>query len=326
MNNNHEEINYHTLIDAQTWRFIEKTGEWFPPDAVDLSVERQREIYNAMCREFYQGHAPGIVSSDRVISARAADDGRDAYPVPLRRYCSSSPDNTAVVVYLHGGGFVVGGLDSHDDVCSEICQSSGFDVYSVDYRLSPEHVHPAAFNDALMAVETIAAERSLPIVLCGDSAGANLAAAVAHDVRGRKIEVAGQLLIYPGLGGDMTNGSYVSHAHAPMLTTRDVLFYATVRTANEPVLHDPTYAPLQDTDFTNLPPTVIVSAECDPLSDDGRDYRDAIIGAGGQAVWINEKGLVHGYLRARSSVARARQSFDRILQGIAMLGHRQWHY
>src|SRR5690606_12350367 len=128
-----------------------------------------------------------------------------------------------------------------------------------------------------------------------------------------KIRPAGQMLIYPGLGGDYRSGSYVTHAHAPMLTVKDIAVYRGMRTGGPDHAGEITLWPLADADFANLPPTVVVSAECDPLSSDGETYRDRIRAAGGRAVWVEEKGLVHGYLRARHSVERARASFSFIV-------------
>jgi acetyl esterase len=227
-------------------------------------------------------------------------------------------------VYFHGGGFVVGGLHSHDDVCAEICHATGFPVTAVDYRLCPEHRHPAAFDDAVAGVNKVWQASQAPIVLCGDSAGGNLAAAVSHHLRGESVDLAGQVLIYPGLGGDTSTGSYVQHANAPMLSTEEVEYYSTLRVHPAQDKTDATLAPLCDTNFASLPPTLIFSAECDPLSDDGRHYRDRILQAGGKAAWFNENGLVHGYLRARNTVTRAAASFQRIVASVSLLGARQW--
>lgn len=145
------------------------------------------------------------------------------------------------------------------------------------------------FDDAWAAFEASCAAFEGAIVMCGDSAGGNLVAAVTHYARGRfDGRITGQLLIYPGLGGDHSKGSYITHAQAPGLTTQDMEFYMNIRSAGQDKYGDPTYAPLHDKDFTNLPATVIITAECDPLSGDGKDYRDAIVAAEGQAVWINE--------------------------------------
>ncbi|TIP02421.1 MAG: alpha/beta hydrolase, partial [Mesorhizobium sp.] len=195
---------------------------------------------------------------------------------------------------------------------------------SLDYRLAPENLHPAAFDDAMDAFEWAAKTYDCPVLLCGDSAGGNLCAAVAHATRGHAKKPAGQVLIYPGLGGDHSKGSYVTHAEAPMLTVRDLDFYKHVRTGGVDMTGDITLYPLADADFANLPPTVLITAQCDPLSSDGEAYRDRVIAAGGRAFWFEEPGLVHGYLRARHMVGRARTSFTRIVEALSALGRGDW--
>ncbi len=305
---------YDSLIDAETWAFIHDTAAHYPPDAVSLDVVGQRAVYDRMCRAFHRGHPPGVSATDRPVGG-----------VPCRVYAPPAAP-VATVVYFHGGGFVVGGLDSHDDVCAEIAAATGCRVVSVDYRLAPEHRHPAAFDDALAATRGARAEWGAPYVLAGDSAGGNLAAAVAHALRGDgDAAPAGQVLIYPGLGGDRDGGSYVAHAQAPMLTRDDILFYATIRypDGREPA-GDPTAAPLHDRDFAGLPPTVVITAQCDPLASDGPAYVAALRRAGVRAGCVEEAGLVHGYLRARATVGRARDSFARILAAIGVLARGGW--
>jgi acetyl esterase len=310
---------YATLIDAETWAFIERTDSWYPPETATFAVERQRQIYNAMCREFFAGYPDGVVVEDATVAGKGGD-------LRVRRYRFAGSDPVAQIVYFHGGGFVVGGLDSHDDVCAELCQRTGFPVTSVDYRLSPEHIHPAAFDDAMAGFRHAAATRALRVVLVGDSAGGSLCAAVCHATRSEDKSPIGQVAVYPGYGGNAAKGSYVEHAHAPMLTLADLDFYARIRTGGKPITGDPTLAPLQDKDFSGLPPTVVFSAECDPLCDDGRDYCAAIVAAGGRAKWFRETGLVHGYLRARHTVTRARDSFSRIVAAVKALGESRWPY
>jgi acetyl esterase len=309
--------NYAKLIDAETWAFIERTNSYYPPDTIDYTIAQQREIYDRMCREFFAGYPEGVSAETTAIVA----PGRD---VPIRVYHLAGKAPEAVVLYFHGGGFILGGLDSHDDVCAELCGRTGYEVVSVDYRLAPEHKHPAAFDDAMAAFEWAVARYSQPIMLAGDSAGGNIAASASHATRGHARRPVGQLLVYPGLGGDRSQGSYVSHAEAPMLTMRDLEFYKHIRSGGEDRTGDITLSPLADADFANLPPTVVITAECDPLSSDGEAYGQRIVAAGGKAFWHEEPGLVHGYLRARHTVTRARQSFTNIVDAAAALGRGEW--
>lgn len=310
---------YRTLIDADIWSFIDRTSAFYPPDAADYTIERRRDVYGRMCRAFFSGYPDGVSAETKMI---ALPDRK----IAVRRYRAMRYDAHALVIYYHGGGFVTGGLESHDDICAEICHRTGFEVVAVDYRLAPEHRHPASFEDAMAAFEWVVEGYDIPILLAGDSAGGNLAAAVAHATRKASQRPIGQMLIYPLLGGDMTVGSFIKHAHAPMLTLRDLHFYRDIRVGGRDASRDASFAPLSDSDFSGLPPTVIITAEYDPLSSDGEAYRDRILAAGGKAWWHEEAGLVHGYLRARHIAARARESFTRIVDAVRMLGRKEWNH
>jgi acetyl esterase len=292
-----DRADYQTLIDAETWDFIRATSAHYPADTATAGISDQRRIYDAMCAAMRAPWPAGVRPIDGPVGG-----------VPCRSFAGAG----ATVVYLHGGGFVVGGLDSHDDVAAEIAAATGFRVIVPDYRLAPEHRHPAAYDDAMAVVGALEG----PVVLAGDSAGGNLAAAVAL---GRR-DVAGQVLIYPGLGGDVTRGSYVTHAEAPMLTTADVRFYGAIRGAAP---GDPTAHPLQAADLRGMPPAFIAAAECDPLHDDGAAWAAAIRDAGGIALSVTDRGLVHGHLRARHRSARAAASFARIVAMIRLFGSGQ---
>jgi len=303
---------YAKLIDAEILDFIDKTESCYPAETVSFSIERQRQVYEAMCAVFRQPYPQGVTAQDCHAGA-----------VPLRCYQKQGTPAKAVVLYCHGGGFVVGSLDSHDDVCAEICDRTDFAVVSVDYRLSPEHLHPAAYDDCMAAFHWVHQHYDLPLVLVGDSAGATLAASVAHSVRGKAGAALGMVLIYPSLGPVKTEGSYLVHANAPLLSSDDIAFYVDIRLGGAKTPADASYLPLLDTDFLGLPPTVAISAQCDPISDDGAEYCAAICKAGGQAIWINEAGLVHGHLRARHLAKPARDSFSRIVAAIDGFGNRR---
>ena len=307
---------YETLLDPETRAYVDRVNRLFPPAAADLPIAEQRVIYDAMCHAFHRGYPAGIVASDTLIDRS----------IPIRRYRAEGTAPIATVVYYHGGGFVFGGLDSHDDICAELCAGSGCEIVSVDYRLAPEHVHPAAFDDACAAFAWASATGDLPLLVCGESAGGNLAAAVAHATREAPRRPIGQVLIYPGLGGDTTARSYAEHAEAPLLGVRDIEFYRDVRTGGAAASADPTLEPLRDRDFGNLPPTVIFTAECDPLSSDGESYRDRIVAASEKAFWFEEPRLTHSFLRARSTDPRARAAFGRIVEAVAALAKGDWPY
>ncbi|MEP5153404.1 alpha/beta hydrolase, partial [Planktotalea sp.] len=210
--------------------------------------------------------------------------------------------------------------------CAEICAHTGLDVVSVDYRMAPEHKHPAMFDDAMAATRAVFAETGKPLVLCGDSAGGNLAACVTHMARGSELNIRGQVLIYPGLGSDVTKGSYVEFFDAPMLTLDDIEAYRLIRLEGEEPTGDPSYAPLQDNDFSGLPPTVINTAQCDPLSSDGVEYEIALKSAGIKVHRVDEPGLVHGHMRARHMAKRSAASFLRIKEAVAALAAQEWPY
>jgi len=272
--------------------FIRRSEDAYPPDATDFTIAEQRTFYDRMCQSFDRPHPPGICSEDREIGG-----------VPCRIYTPEGARAGITVIYFHGGGFVVGGLHSHDAICAELSAGTRARLISVDYRLSPENLHPSAYDDARAVVQAVDGAK----LLAGDSAGANLAAAVSAHVPG----IAGQVLIYPGLGGDPSLPSYTRHAEAPMLTRADVDYYASIR-FEAGAQADPTSAPLCAAEFGHLPPTAIFVAECDPLASDGTEYAARLADAGVPVALTVEPGMVHGYLRARHMAEGARASFARI--------------
>lgn len=304
-------MDYEALIDTQILAFLEDLKDRFPENATDQSVDHMRRLYLKQCSAYDRGYPAGVQSETKKA------DG-----VPVRVYSAGQP--TRSVLFFHGGGFVLGGLDTHDGICAEICAQTGYRVVAVDYRLAPEHPHPAAFEDAWTAAQWAAREFSDPMILTGDSAGGNLAASVAHHARGKLNNIWGQVLIYPWLAGESDGGSRAEHSSAPMLTRDDLLVFRDARLTGPEPQDDPQFAPLQDSDFSGLPRTVIFSADCDPLRDDSRDYRDQLQQAGVPVHWTNETGLVHGYIRARHVATRAGDSFERIVIAIEALGQDVW--
>ncbi|AUH65673.1 alpha/beta hydrolase [Paracoccus zhejiangensis] len=296
------------LTDPEVLDFIARTDAAYPPEASSAGVAESRAYYDAMCKVFRAPRPEGLTVEDRVIAG-----------VPVRHY---DPGHGAAdrpfALYLHGGGFVLGGLDSHDDVCAEIAASTGAEVFSADYRLAPEHLYPAQQDDT-QAVWRALTTDGRPGVIAGDSAGANLAAGLC--IRQRDQDGAmplAQVLIYPWLGGDEPLASYVENRDAPMLTTADCQMFADLITGGDLSLirTRADLSPLVARDFTGLPPAVIVTADLDPVRDDGLVYSERLVAAGGSAVLRNEPQLVHGYLRARHISRRAAESFGFICAAI----------
>lgn len=303
-------------LDAEMQAYVRKVDSLYPPDAVDLDMAGQRRVYRDLCEAFAPPYPKGVKAETASVPGPAGS-------IPIRRYTPSGGPGDATIVYYHGGGFVVGDLDSHDSVCAELAEGSGQVIISVDYRLAPEHIHPAHYEDALWALRAIAAE-GRSVVVAGDSAGGNLAAAVSIAARGTSAAPIGQLLIYPGLGGDKLGlASYRTHAEAVHLTVKDIDFYKRARAGGDPPMGDWTYAPLAATDYRGLPPCIAISADVDPLRDDCDEFVQRLRAAGVPAVWINEPGLVHGYLRARLMSSKAKASFSRIVRGLLTLARRE---
>jgi acetyl esterase len=201
--------------------------------------------------------------------------------MPARVY-SPSADAPGIVIYYHGGGWVVGSLDGWDASVRALAAASGWDVVSVDYRLAPEHVFPAAADDAYDALVWVASPSGLahgrPIVVAGDSAGGNLAAVSAlraRDFGGPPIAL--QVLVYPVVDCDLDRRSYHEYEGDELILNRGDMAWFWDHYAPDPAARVNPYAsPLRATNLSGLPPAFIVTAEYDPLRDEGFAYADRL--------------------------------------------------
>lgn len=291
----------YSWLPTEIKTFIARTEAAYPPDAVNFTIAEQRAFYDKLCADFSPPHPAGVRTKDQTIAG-----------VPCRRYTPSAPRAGITALYFHGGGFVVGGLHSHDSICAELAEAAQLVLIAVDYRLVPEQRHPAAYDDCAAVFDAVPG----PKLLVGDSAGGNLAACLSATRPGK---VAGQVLIYPGLGGDHGLPSYSRHAKAPMLTTADVEYYGKMRFDGPRVPGDLTAAPLEADEYCDLPPTAIFTAQADPLASDGVEYAARLAEAGVEVDLTEEPGMVHGYLRARHMSPGARESFARIARALGAL-------
>lgn len=286
--------------------FHKRCEEFYPADAVDAPIEQQRKWYDALCAEFDAPLPEGLTRHDEMVGDR----------IPIRRYRPADIATQTRVFYIHGGGFVVGSLESHDAICAEIAHAARAELVSIDYRLAPEHVWPAAFDDCFEVLTWLLAD-GRPLVIVGDSAGGNLAAGIVLKAKAEAITgIVGQVLIYPGLGGDLTSGSYAEMAEAPGLSTTDVLYYREVLKAppENAFAH-----PLKAADLSGVPSAYITSAHFDPLRDDAAVYAQRLIAAGVNVTYRDEPQMIHAWLRARHMSEGARQGFLHLCRAVSVL-------
>ncbi len=242
--------------------------------------------------------------------------------VPVRLYKPNGvPTPAPAIIYLHGGGFMKGDLDSSDSIAWGLAEQANALVFSVDYRLTPEHPYPCAFNDAYGVTERIHGRANefgvLPtrIAIAGDSAGGNLAAATCLAARDRSgPPICAQALVYPGTGLDQTAGSYVENADAFGLSTASTVRYRDLYLPDDPDTEDPYARPVVATNHAQLPPAWVHSAEIDPIRDDGRVYASKLALAGNEAHYREAKTMIHGFMRARFTGPSAREEFAAICQ------------
>ena len=227
-------------------------------------------------------------------------------PIPMRLYRpigSSAGSLLPVLVYYHGGGWVIGDLDTHDSLCRALCNESGCAVVSVDYRLGPEHRFPAAVNDALAATRWVraqAAELKLDasrLAVGGDSAGGNLAAVVSIAARDSgDLPIAYQLLIYPATDQHRSAPSHTTNGEGYLLT-RDTMDYFSGHYISDPAQYpDWRASPLLHADLSKLPPALVLTAGFDPLRDEGAAYAEALTAAGNRASYVCFERQIHGFI------------------------------
>ena len=234
----------------------------------------------------------------------AAFAARDGAKVPLRLYRpSSGRPRPPVVVFLHGGGWVLGSPRMYDPLCSFLAEAVGAVVVSVDYRKAPEHRAPQAVHDCLDALRWVgsgglgAGADPARLAVCGDSAGGNLAAVACQLVRDEGgPAIAHQALIYPATDATMSQPSVAEHAHAPVLSREKMLVFRGHYLGEGGLAPDhPLVSPLWAADLSGLPPALVQTADLDPLRDEGARYAEALQAAGVEVHLTNYPGAPHGF-------------------------------
>ena len=224
-----------------------------------------------------------------------------------------------ILVFYHGGGFVIGSLDSYDNLCRAIANRTDCIVVSVDYRLAPEHKFPAAVDDALEAYQWVidhAGELDGDagrMAIGGDSAGGNITAVTAIGIRDEGyMAPLLQILIYPVAGGEPETPSHYEFAEGLLLTRASILWFYDQYLDRPEDVTDPRFAPLLADDLSDLPPALVIVAGHDPLRDEGIAYADRLGQAGVEAELVNYEGMVHGFLSLADAVDQGKLAIDRV--------------
>jgi acetyl esterase len=226
----------------------------------------------------------------------------DGGTIPVRVYRPSEARDLPAVVYFHGGGWVIGDLDHSDEVCRWITRQGGVVVVNVDYRLAPEHRFPVAAQDSYAATAWVRDNADLlgvapgSIAVAGSSAGGNLAAAVALLARDAGApSLAAQVLVYPVLDDACDSPSYVEFAEGFIVDAEDMRWYWRQYLNGPDDATDPRACPMAAPDLTGLPPTLVITAECDPVRDDGERYAQRLRQAGVATTASRYPGTLHGF-------------------------------
>lgn len=287
-----------------------------PMDSV--SVETMRAFYDQNSVERAGPPPPVAAVEDRKIPGPSSWGGE----IPIRIYTPDTPGPLPVVVYFHGGGWVIGSLASHDVTCRRIANASGCIVVAVDYRLAPENKFPVPFDDAYAAIEWVAANapsfggREGPIAVGGDSAGGNLTACVtlkARDDGGPKI--AFQFFVYPVIEDNFETVSYIDNGEGYILTKRVMKWFWAHYLSKPEDASNPYVCPIKANDLSGLPPALMITAEYDPLRDEGEAYAKKLADSGMQVEYKCYEGMIHTFLGI-DGLEKGEEAINQIARGL----------
>ena len=261
-----------------------------------MTPAEARAVYN---------RAAEVLEPPRAPLARVVDvqvPAADGTPLPARLYASSH-DRLPLLLYLHGGGFVIGGLETHDSLCRQLALRSAGAVLALDYRLAPEHRFPAAVDDAWAAMRWLAGPGAAALGLDGtrlavggDSAGGTLATVCAIHARDIGLPLALQLLITPGTTAHQDTASHQLFANGFLLDAANISWFFDHYIPRHH-RRDWRFAPLEADDLDGVAPTWLLLAECDPLVDEGIAYADRLRAAGVPVALELERGLTHDFIK-----------------------------
>ena len=299
---------HHTRLTAQMRSVLQRMARAGRPHLHTLTPEQARAAYAA---------GADVLEVPRAELARVEDfaiRARDGHAMPARLYAPSLAAGLPVLLYLHGGGFTIGSIATHDVLCRELARRAGCMVVSLDYRLAPEHKFPTACHDAWDALawlaahaDTLGGDRS-HLAVGGDSAGGTLSAVNAILARDAGLPLALQLLFYPGCAAHQDTPSHATYARGLVLEEPAITWffghYVTTRAQRE----DWRFAPLHADDVEGVAPAWIGLAECDPLVDEGVDYADKLRAAGVPVDLEIYRGVTHEFIKMGRAIPEALQA------------------
>jgi acetyl esterase len=281
-------------LDEATAGFLTQLAESGAKPLPELTPEEARG-FTAMLRELY-GPGPEV---DIAYDVELPTPDGHTFTV---RVLIPAGEIRALVVYYHGGGWVIGNIDEYDNIARTLANALHAAVVNVDYRLAPEHRYPAAADDAWTALQWAAGKRveiaggPVPMIVMGDSAGGNLSAVVAQKARDAGApELAAQVLIYPVTDADLDNDTYADPANQLMLTRDAMIWFWDHYAPDQASRAKPDASPLQAGSLAGLAPAIVLTAEHDVLRAEGEAYAEALREAGVPVVHRRFAGQMHGF-------------------------------
>lgn len=296
-------------MEARTQFLLDLQARSGRPGFGDLDVAATRAAFDGM----RSGLGAGARAVARVVNRLIPGPGGE---IPVRIYSSvASPSAAPAVVFFHGGGWVIGDLESHDEVCRALAADAECVVINVDYRLAPEHRFPAAPDDALAAYRWVrehAAELGVDtdrIAVAGDSAGGNLAAVVAQETKG-ETGPCYQVLIYPVTDLRCNSESYELFGDGFFLTKKGMEWFRGHYIEHQSDWENPRASPLLAADVSGVAPAYVATAGFDPLRDEGRAYADKLAEAGVDVSYRCYGGTIHGAVSLAGVLPSGRRMLD----------------
>ncbi|MEP0071081.1 MAG: alpha/beta hydrolase [Marinomonas sp.] len=273
-------------LSALMTDFVRQSQSFFPEAIIQQGIDAQRVAYGQMTASFASVRPKEITIEDSVIAG-----------ISVRHYRPDKLKRDVVVLFAHGGGWYLGDVESHDSFCAHLASDCGVELIAIDYALAPESPFPEGLNNIEQVYQFLLKNNSSSILLMGDSAGANLMAALSLRCRRKGWPLAyAQCFIYPAFSEIGSLPSHLAMSDAPLLDIDSLHFCYEQYAPSSPTLYKEELMPLNAMSHAGLPPTMLFAAQYDPLIDDARCYQQALQNADVPVKLTVIDGLVHGGL------------------------------